>query len=435
MLPCRYPNHAYRTACKMCGGSKDNAKWVLPHDPTATLCACGVQILPHYKGTCRKCSAPIVRSGEGTQTPFPRNPKALPLPVRGVDLKGGSPEAIMLWTEAVLNPAGPPEFSGNWPEAPAIQFQVAYCPTGKAFRLPYVTSETVAGAWQVDHGTLCGKFLGHRRRDWGGHPAPPLFYLWRDGYHTYSPLGIALIPVWEEMPIRYSGLLESGDTIGGLWDPIPRNELPEGTFAKEPMPPYVPRWPEDIALKSHGRLPRSQEEKPARKDENQGGWPSDPRPRGELGQLPYGPREGPPPSYDVVAGMAWKRPDPASTQGGPLWSAAPGIPGTAWGPLDPRERGDSNFVQRLQEYGGLEVQRFLDLNWAKLVHSVTKHIFSGPDHQGALLTRRRPVPPIGYGEARDYLIPPVRSSARGPRAGRIRLVPGGLHQHRDLGQG
>ncbi len=39
-----------------------------------------------------------------------------------------------------------------------------------------------------------------------------------------------------------------------------------------------------------------------------------------------------------------------------------------------------------------------------MVHSVTKHIFSGPDHQGALLTRRRPGPPIGYGEARDYLI-------------------------------
>ena len=48
VLPCRYPNHAYRTACKVCGESKDNAKWVLPHDPTATLCACGVQILPHY---------------------------------------------------------------------------------------------------------------------------------------------------------------------------------------------------------------------------------------------------------------------------------------------------------------------------------------------------------------------------------------------------
>ena len=101
---------------------------------------------------------------------------------------------------------------------------------------------------------------------------------------------------------------------------------------------------------------------------------------------------------------AWRGSAQTPPTGGPLWSAAPGVPGTAWGPLDPRGRGDSNFVQRLQEYGGLEVQRFLDLDWAKLVHSVTKHIFSGPDHQGALLTRRRPVPPIGYGEARDYLI-------------------------------
>ena len=113
MWPCRYPNHAYRTICHKCGESKDNAKWVLPPDPSATLCTCGVQILPHYKGTCRKCNAPIVRPGEGTRNPSPRIPTALPPPVQAVDLKGSSPEAIMLWTEAVLNPVGPPEFSGN----------------------------------------------------------------------------------------------------------------------------------------------------------------------------------------------------------------------------------------------------------------------------------------------------------------------------------
>ena len=29
--PCHYANHAYRTVCKACGASKDDAKWVLPH--------------------------------------------------------------------------------------------------------------------------------------------------------------------------------------------------------------------------------------------------------------------------------------------------------------------------------------------------------------------------------------------------------------------
>ena len=76
----------------------------------------------------------------------------------------------------------------------------------------------------------------------GGWTRTPrrFFYLWRDGYDHYSPLGIALIPVWEDMPIRYSGLLEDGATINGLWDPTPRNEVPEGTFDKEPQPLRAP---------------------------------------------------------------------------------------------------------------------------------------------------------------------------------------------------
>ena len=109
--------------------------------------------------------------------------------------------------------------------------------------------------------------------------------------------------------------------------------------------------------------------------------------------------------YGPVAGMAWRRPDPADTQGGPLWSAAPGAQGTTWGALDPGKRqGDSFFVQRLQEYGGLEAQRLLDLDWTRMVHTVTSLIFTGSTHGEPPLTGRVPISPIGYGEAKDYVL-------------------------------
>ena len=79
--PCHYANHAYRTVCKMCGASKDDAKWVLPHDPTATLCSCGVPILPHYKHACRSCGKALGRAPQGAQQAPPRNPSALPVPI------------------------------------------------------------------------------------------------------------------------------------------------------------------------------------------------------------------------------------------------------------------------------------------------------------------------------------------------------------------
>ena len=110
------------------------------------------------------------------------------------------------------------------------------------------------------------------------------------------------------------------------------------------------------------------------------------------------------PPWPAVAGMYWNRPDPADTQGGPLWSAAPGAPGTKWQPLDPTQGRNSAFVDRLQDYGGHQVQRFLDLDWVKIVHTVTGGIFPQGDSKGALHEIQRPALPLSYGRARDYFM-------------------------------
>ena len=56
----------------------------------------------------------------------------------------------------------------------------------------------------------------------------------------HSPLGIALVPVWADLPIAYSGLLEDGSIIQGLWDAVARMEgFPVGIFGKEHPPPLL----------------------------------------------------------------------------------------------------------------------------------------------------------------------------------------------------
>ena len=101
--------------------------------------------------------------------------------------------------------------------------------------------------------------------------------------------------------------------------------------------------------------------------------------------------------------MAWIRPDPADTHGNPLRSAAPGAPGSRWEPLRPTPGLNSDFVNKLQNYGPLRVQKFLDIDWPKVVHSVTKEIFTQEGQEGALSSRPSPTTPIGYGQAKELL--------------------------------
>ena len=151
-------------------------------------------------------------------------------------------------------------------------------------------------------------------------------------------------------------------------------------------------------------------------------------------QLPYGPRQGPTVRWEEVAGMAWIRPDPSNTNGGSLWPAAPGAPGTPWGPLRPTPGENSAFVLRLQDYGALQVQRFLDIDWARIAHSVTKEMFPregkvGPAFQAVAHYSHRIWPGQGIPS------PEVWNAARGPGGGGIRINAGGLHLHGDLRQG
>jgi len=163
----------------------------------------------------------------------------LPDPPIASDLQGHSAEPIMLWTEAMVNPVGPPMVSGDWPAAPEIGHQTVKEPSGELVGVPCITSDVVARAWRVDHAKLCGKFLGHRRRTWTDADPPPLLYLWRTGWSQISPFGIALIPTWSDHPISYDGFRPDRSPIPGLWEPIERKQAcPRGTFAKERMPPF-----------------------------------------------------------------------------------------------------------------------------------------------------------------------------------------------------
>ena len=170
------------------------------------------------------------------------------------------------------------------------------------------------------------------------------------------------------------------------------------------MPPFLARWPEDWKPKTHKLAEVGRAEQPNGDPGSQGGPVRVPSPWGAQVELPYGARSTPMQPWPAVAGMAWVRPDPASTQGGPLWSAAPGAPGTMWQPLDPRQGRQSAFVDKLQDYGGRQVRRSLDIDWVKVAHSVTKDIFLQESQRNALHTVESPANPLSYGKAREYIL-------------------------------
>ena len=165
-LPCRFANHAYRSQCKICQAPKSLAKWELPTDPQTRTCMCGNKILPSFRGACKVCRNPIEPLEGGGHPYNPQGDAPLPDPPIASDLQGHSVEPILLWTEAIVNPMGPPWMSGSWPAITEIHYAVAQGPCGAQLRVPYVTSDTVAEVWRADHAKLCGKLLGHRRRAW-----------------------------------------------------------------------------------------------------------------------------------------------------------------------------------------------------------------------------------------------------------------------------
>ena len=231
---------------------------------------------------------------------------------------------------------------------------------------------------------------------------PPLFYLWRMGSSQYAPLGVALMPVWANQSIAYNGTLEDGSTIPGMWDPVDKMpSFPTGFFARGEMPPFVDQWPDGWAPWDHRPMgaaqPTGLQEAPA----GQRRAASGPGQGEESEQLPFGPKQDQTVRWEEIVGMAWIRPDPADTHGSPLWSATPGVPSSRWGPLRPAPGRNPDFVNKLQDYGPLQVQRFLDIDWAKVVHTVTKEIFAQEGEEGALLPRPCPITPIGYGQARE----------------------------------
>ena len=323
----------------------------LPQDPQTTTYACGAITKSHYTKNCRACQAPILRPDGGAAMYDPQGNKPLPAPSQGGHLQGHSAEPIMLWTGAILNPTGPLEINGDWPAAPDLPHLVAYGKDALGLKLQYTTSNSVAKAWGVDHSALCGKFLNHRHRRWGDLNPPPLFYLWRTGDSQYGPLGVALMPVWFDQRIAYTGFLEDGSTTPGMWKPVDRMpDFPTGVFEREEMPPFLFRWPDDWAPKSHRRMRAAQPTGPQATSTDQQGPASSPNHGDAPEQLLYGPKQGPKVQWEAVAGMAWIRPDPGNTHGSPLWSAAPRIPGRTWAPLKLSPGENSAFVLRLQDY-------------------------------------------------------------------------------------
>ena len=220
---CKYPNFAYRDFCKQCNAPKADAKWELPQDPRLARCECEASIKPHYTGNCRACQAPIKRPDGGAAVYDPQGDRPLSAPNRGGNLQGHTAEPIMLWLEAVLNPAGPPKVPGDWPAPPYLDHVVARDKEGLCFKVPFTGSTQVARIWEVDHNALCGKLLGHRRRKWAdaNPPHSSTSGTWDPrSTHRSGWLSCRCGPTTPSP--TYNGTLEDGSTIPGMWDPVDR---------------------------------------------------------------------------------------------------------------------------------------------------------------------------------------------------------------------
>ena len=213
------------------------------------------------------------------------------------------------------------------------------------------------------------------------------------------------MPVWANLPIAYTGFLEDGSVIPGLYKPVDRmQDFPSGCFGRGEQPPFLPRWPDDWVPRRHLLVGGGQPAGPNGNPEDQGALARGPDQERDQEQLLYGPREVPQVQWEAVAGMVWNRPDPGGIGGGPLWSAAPGAPWTRQGPLRRGPGCQFAFVCKLQEYGSLSIQRFLDIDWVKIAHSVAKDIFLERGGRAALHTVHSPTLPISYRQARDYVL-------------------------------
>ena len=213
------------------------------------------------------------------------------------------------------------------------------------------------------------------------------------------------MPVWANHTIAYNGTLEDGSTTPGMWHPVDRMPgFPTGYFTREEMPPYVDRWPEEWSPWDHGPMGAARPTNPRVAPADQRYAPSGPGHGDQAERLPYGPKQGQAVRWEAVRGMAWNRPDPGDAPGGPLWSAAPGVPSSKWGLVKLSPGRNSDFVNRLREYGSLQVERFLDIDWPKMVNYVTKEIFPQEGGRGALLSRPNLITPIGHGQARELFL-------------------------------
>ena len=339
----------------------------------------------------------------------------------------------MLWTEAILNTSGPPEIGCAWPAAPPLPHEVACYPNGSGLKVPYITSEAVAEAWRVDHNTLCGKFLGHRRRKWNNENSPPLFYIWKNGPSPHSPLGIALMPAWANQRIAYSGLLKDRNVIPGLYKPFDRlQDFPNGFFDREEKPPFLPRWQEDWVPRRHLLVGSGQPARPNDNPEDQGAPAGVPYQGKNQEQLPYGPGEGPMVQWKAVAGMVWNRPDPGDTpmedpygqqrqapqecHGDPSGLAPGAIPTSSSSSKNTGASPSRDFGHRLGQAGPLRHQGHLPREKRE----------GSPAHGACAVAPHQLRPSQGLRPL------PILTTAKGPGTGSFRLNTGGLHLHRGL---
>ena len=170
------------------------------------------------------------------------------------------------------------------------------------------------------------------------------------------------------------------------------------------MPPFLPRWPEDWKPRIHKLAEGGRTVQPNGDPENQEGPAPIPNPGGTQEELPYGARRVPMQPWQGCGGDGLDPPRPGEHPRRTLVVRGAGSPGNEWEPLEPAQGQHSAFVDKLRDYGGHQVQRFLDIDWVKVAHSVTKDIFPEEGQRAALHSVHKPTDPISYGQAKEYVL-------------------------------